>query len=91
MSSALDRNDPTIRSTLSSFFSEFDNDSGGTLSVIEFVTALRVIGDRLGSEFIHPGPMKLFAELDVDNSGDITLNEFSVTNSSAATAVAWVH
>ena len=51
-------------------------DGGGSISVIEFISAFRSIAHRLGPEFQHPGPMKLFAKIDTDKSGDINLEEF---------------
>ena len=40
--------------SLKAFFHIIDADGGGSISVVEFVAALRVISQRLGRKFEHP-------------------------------------
>lgn len=40
--------------SLKAFFHMIDADGGGSISVVEFVAALRVISQRLGRKFEHP-------------------------------------
>ena len=56
-------------------FQLIDTDGGGTISVMEFASSLRLIGKRLGPRFRYEKPMQLFAQLDEDQSGDIDADE----------------
>ena len=64
-----------IREVVTGFFKTVDADSSGAISVVEFMTALRVIGGRLGKKFQYPSAMSLFATLDLDHGGSIDVEE----------------
>ena len=60
---------------LSTFFRTVDADGSDSLSVVEFMTALRVVGERLGPKFTRSDTMSLFAALDDDKGGTISEDE----------------
>ena len=64
-----------LTSVCKAFFDTVDADNSGEISVVEFMTALRVIGERLGPKFQHPSAMSLFAKLDIDQGGSIDIDE----------------
>ena len=64
-----------IRTVVNGFFKTVDADDSGEISVVEFMTALRVIGGRLGQKFQYPSAMSLFASLDLDHGGSIDAEE----------------
>ena len=64
-----------IRRVCTAFFEIVDADQSGEMSVVEFMTALRVIGERLGKKFQYPSAMSLFARLDLDQGGSIDIDE----------------
>ena len=68
------KNDTTAKA-LKHLFGLIDTDGGGTISVMEFANSLRLIGKKLGERFAYPKPMQLFAQLDLDKSGDIDADE----------------
>ena len=57
------------------FFNTVDADQSGEVSVVEFMTALRIIGNCLGQTFNYPSPMSLFAKIDIDKNGTVDLDE----------------
>ena len=64
-----------LRRSVNSFFTSVDTDNSGEISVVEFMTALRIIGERLGAKFHYRSAMSLFAKLDEDHGGSIDADE----------------
>ena len=64
-------NNSRTEKALRHLFQLIDADGGGTISVMEFASSLRLIGKKLGPRFAYEKPMQLFAQLDQDQSGDI--------------------
>lgn len=62
------------RRVIENFFSYVDLDGGGDISVVEFMTALRVVGDRLRTVAVS-SPMGMFAKLDANQSGTLSCEE----------------
>ncbi len=66
---------PAVIDVISKMFHFIDRDGGGDISVVEFMTTLRVIGQKLGEGFRHPSPMALFAKIDIDQGGTVNCEE----------------
>ena len=63
-------------SPLQLFFEILDTDQGGTVSLVEFTSAFKTIGQRLGKCFIYPNPISLFGQIDAKQQGFLVLQDF---------------
>jgi kinesin family member 5 len=70
--------DPFVIRVLTHFFNLTDVDKSGGISPVEFMNATSMIGDKLGAwgeKFCYRKVTSMFASLDLDSDGLITLSE----------------
>jgi len=61
---------------LKCFFDIMDVDNGGSVSLVEFTAAFKIVSEKLGNNFEYSSPLSLYSKINQKNQSNLTLATF---------------
>ena len=53
-----------------------DVDNGGSVSLVEFTAAFKIVSEKLGNNFEYSSPLSLYSKINQKNQSNLTLETF---------------